>query len=101
LTKKTILDFHTKYQKIIEPHGAVGWASLERYRRNHIEDDKYKAICFETADPAKFPDEIKSLINLTPILPESLKNIQSKKEIQMSVEISDYTDFKLFLQNNY
>ncbi|MFW9823561.1 MAG: threonine synthase [Candidatus Thorarchaeota archaeon] len=101
LTKKTIVKFHTKYQKIIEPHGAVGWASLERYRKENSEDDQYKAICFETADPAKFPDEIKALINLTLSLPKSLKKIQSKKEIQNSVAISDYSDFKLFLQNNY
>ncbi|MFX1456453.1 MAG: threonine synthase [Promethearchaeota archaeon] len=101
LTKDTIKQFYTKFKKILDPHGAVGWASLEKYRKENNEDAKYKAVCFETADPAKFPDEIKSLINVIPSLPESLKNIQNKKETQTSVEISDYTDFKLFLQNNY
>jgi threonine synthase len=99
LTKKTIVTFYRNFNKIIEPHGAVGWASLKMYRNNYLEDNKYKSICFETADPAKFPDEIISLINITPTIPKSLKIIQNKREIQNSIEIKNYSDFKLFIQN--
>ncbi len=99
ITKETIADFYNKYHKIIEPHGAVGWACLEIYRNKYLEDKNYKSICFETADPAKFPNEIMSLINITPNMPKSLMTIQNKKEIQKSVEITSYHDFKLFIQN--
>ncbi len=58
LTKQTIVNFYKRYNRILEPHGAVGWACLEIYRNKYSEDGKYKGICFETADPAKFPDEI-------------------------------------------
>jgi len=99
LTKKTIVNFYNEYNKIIEPHGAVGWASLKIYRNKYLADDKYKIICFETADPAKFPDEIISLINITPTTPTSLRIIQNKREIQNSIEVKNYHDFKLFIQN--
>ncbi len=80
LTKETIVNFYNKYNKIIEPHGSVGWACLEIYREEFPEDNQYKIINFETADPAKFPDEIISLIKITPEMPKSLSVIQNKKE---------------------
>jgi len=99
LTKQTIVNFYKRYNRIIEPHGAVGWACLEIYRNKYSEDGKYKGICFETADPAKFPDEIISLIEITPKTPNSLNIIQNKKEIPNPVEIRNYQDFKVFIQD--
>jgi len=100
-TRETIIEFHKKYKKIIEPHGAVGWAALQIYRTNYPEDNKFKAINFETADPAKFPEEIISLINYTPKMPKSLSIIQVKEEIPNPVEINEYKDFKQFLVENF
>lgn len=101
LTKKTIVNFYESYKQIIEPHGAVGWAALQLYRNNNPGDNQYKAINLETADPAKFPEEIIELVNITPKMPESLSIIQSKKEFPNPVEINDYLDFKNFLAENY
>jgi len=101
LTKKTIVNFYESYKQIIEPHGAVGWAALQLYRKNNPGDNQYKAINLETADPAKFPEEIIELVNITPKMPESLSIIQSKKEFPNPVEINDYLDFKNFLAENY
>jgi len=101
LTKKTIVDFYNQYQKIIEPHGAVGWAALLKYQVNFPEEKKFKTINFETADPAKFPDEIISLIKITPKVPKSLEVIQNKDEFPNPVEINEYKDFKNLLQNNF
>ena len=101
LTKKTIVNFYNRYQKIIEPHGAVGWACLEIYREKYPEDNHYKAINLETADPAKFPDEIISLINFDPKMPKSLEIIQNKQEYPNPIEINEYKDFKQFLKENY
>jgi threonine synthase len=100
-TRETIIEFYKKYEKVIEPHGAVGWAALQIYRNNNTEDNKFKAINFETADPAKFPEEIISLINYTPKMPDSLSIIQSKEEIPNPVEIYDYNDFKNYLKENF
>jgi threonine synthase len=101
LTKETISEFYNNYQKLLEPHGAVGWAALERYRKSFPKDKQFKAINFETADPAKFPDEIIALTKVTPKIPNSLEIIQNKKEIPNPVEISKYEDFKNFLRDNF
>ncbi len=101
LTKKTIVDFWEKFEMILEPHGAVGWAALQKYHRQYPKDDKYKSISLETADPAKFPEEIISLINLTPKIPEPLLIIQNKEEFPNKAEINDYNDFKSFLSDNF
>jgi threonine synthase len=101
LTKQSIVDFYQHYRKIIEPHGAVGWASLQIYRKQHPENNEFKSITLETADPAKFPDEIISLIDIIPNLPKSLEIIQNKEEIPIDAEIKDYRDFYKFLKRNF
>lgn len=100
LTKETIEGFYNKYEKIIEPHGAVGWAALQIYRTKNPSQNDIKSITFETADPAKFPEQIISLIKKKPKLPRTLEIIQNKKEYQNPIEINKYEDFKLFIQNN-
>lgn len=100
LTKKTIVDFYNDYNKIIEPHGAVGWAALQLFRKENSNLKGLKSIAFETADPAKFPDNIVSLIKIKPKLPNSLKKIKNKSEFPNPIEINKYEDFKLFLLKN-
>ncbi len=43
---------------ILEPHGAVGWAALEKLKRK---SNLGKIALFETAHPAKFPKELDAL----------------------------------------
>ena len=101
LTRKTIKEFYNKYQKIIEPHGAVGWACLEIYREKYPQHNQFKAINLETADPAKFPEEIIDLIKVNPKMPKSLETIQNNEEFPNPVEINKYEDFKIFLSKNF
>ncbi len=101
LTRRTISEFYKKYNMVIEPHGAVGWAAMRIYREKYPKDNQYKAINLETADPAKFPDDIISLINITPKTPNSLEIISNKEEIPNPVEIHDYQDFKKYLKENF
>ncbi len=99
LTKKTIQNFYIKYKKIIEPHGAVGWNALRNYRHAFPREVSYKAISFETADPAKFPEEIISLLKVNPKIPPSLEKIQNRKENLITEEISNYAEFKAYLKS--
>jgi threonine synthase len=39
----------------LDPHGAVGWKSLEEYRKLN---GNSKAVLYETADPGKFPEDV-------------------------------------------
>ena len=96
LTRKTIKEFYNKYQKIIEPHGAVGWACLEIYREKYPQHNQFKAINLETADPAKFPEEIIDLIKVNPEMPKSLESIQNNEEFPNPVEINKLKILKSF-----
>jgi threonine synthase len=101
VTKKTITNFYKKYKKIIEPHGAVGWAALQIYRDTNSETKDLKSITYETANPSKFPEEIIKLIEAVPKIPQSLKLIQNKPEFPNPKEIDNYKDFKELLLKEF
>ena len=100
-TKDAIVNFYNKYKKIIEPHGAVGWAALQLYRDSYPKNNDIKSLTFETANPSKFPEEIIKLIDIVPKMPYSLKVIQDKSEFPNPKEINDYTNFKEFLLEDF
>jgi threonine synthase len=97
-TKAIIADVYKKYHYILEPHGAVGWGGLMRF----IEKTKTNLPCitFETADPAKFPDEIQKILGINPVVPPTLKEVQEKEEIYLNVK-KDYLEFKKLLLNQF
>ena len=75
-TKKTIKRIYNQYRVLLEPHGAVGWRGLEVYLKRF--GDVPLCISLETAHPAKFPDEIKELLGISPELPKSMKDIDER-----------------------
>ena len=79
----------------------MGWAALRKFRKSYPEYKELKSIIFETADPAKFPEEIVSLINQHPHLPKSLQKISNRSEIPNSKEIENYHDFKNLLMTQF
>ncbi|MHA1374109.1 MAG: threonine synthase [Promethearchaeota archaeon] len=101
ITKETIINFNNNFDLLIDPHGAVGWAALLRYQNEFPSEKAIKSINFETADPAKFPEQIIKLTHKHPKIPDSLAIIQQKKEIRTSLEIGNYRDFKTYLQKNF
>jgi len=93
-TKDTIKRVYEKYGVLLEPHGAVGWRGLEAYLKRF--GDFPLCVSLETAHPAKFPDEIKELLGITPELPKSMQDIEKRqgKPYELS---ADYEEFKNFL----
>ncbi len=96
-TLETIKSVYDRYHVILEQHGAVGWAGLEDYFQKT--GDEKLAICLETAHPAKFPEEIKQLLGSAPELPQSLKDIGSRKGSPINIT-NNYSIFKDYLQTN-
>jgi threonine synthase len=94
-TKKTIKKVHDQYKVLLEPHGAVGWRGLEVYLE--LFGDFPLCISLETAHPAKFPEEIKELLGITPELPQSLKDIDERSGLPALLP-NDYGEFKAFLK---
>jgi threonine synthase len=101
-TRKTIRSFYNQYGKLLEPHGAVAWTGLQEYINNHPDPDHVKEfrVCLETAHPAKFRDEIKSILNIELGLPDSLHKIESRTEEYISLE-NNYDLLKKFIIQNY
>jgi threonine synthase len=98
-TRQTIGDVHRAHGALLEPHGAVGWAGLERYLDSHPSED-VTAISLETAHPAKFPDEVRQATGVEPDVPKSLKDIEDKPESFERMDV-DYDRFKSYLMEKY
>lgn len=94
MTKDAIKSIYEKHNVILEPHGAVGWAGLEKYL--HENGDYSPCISLETAHPAKFPEEIKLLLGFEPELPESMKDVDKRQGEPIRLE-NDYMQLKNFL----
>jgi threonine synthase len=100
-TKKTIGEAWNSHKLLLEPHGAVGWAGLMKFLETNgsISPDQL-CISLETAHPAKFPEQIQSILGYDPPLPPSLKGIEDKAEIFNEID-NTYDAFKSFLINKF
>ena len=101
-TKNTIEEVYRRYGLLLEPHGAVGWAGLLQYFKDHPEDNDGDrlSVSLETAHPAKFPQEIMKILSIDPVLPLALAGIEEKKEICLDIS-NQYEDFKTYLQKTF
>ena len=79
-TRATIREAWQKHATLLEPHGAVGWAGLQRFLDEPGAPADPLAVSIETAHPAKFPEEIQSLLGIDPPLPPSLAGLEAKPE---------------------
>lgn len=80
---RTIKEVYERFGIIMEPHGAVGWRVLDTYLEN--KHDRL-AIVYETADPGKFPDDIKEAIGIVPDVPERIAKESKQGERIYSVD---------------
>lgn len=101
-TRATIADIYQKYNVILEPHGAIAWQGINEYFRTnaHINSEEQLCISLETAHPAKFPDELRQIINVDPTLPEALKGLAEKPEKYAALE-NNYEIVKDFILKSY
>jgi threonine synthase len=99
-TRRTLAKVHTEYGVMLEPHGAVSWAGLERFLAAHPESAQLPAISLETAHPAKFPDEVRKLTCLEPAVPPSMQGLDDKPE-RIVKSSADYATFKAHLLKEY
>ena len=96
-TRKTIKRIYESYGTILEPHGAVGWKGLELYLAEY--GGAPLCVSLETAHPAKFPEEIKALLNILPELPPSMQELESKTGVALPMD-NDYDKLKVYLQEH-
>jgi len=100
-TRITIEEAYKRYNLLLEPHGAIAWRGIKGFSgiaRNSI-TGKPLCISLETAHPAKFPDEIRKILNFEPALPESLAGLENLPENYTQLG-NDYQLLKEFIQKN-
>ncbi len=99
-TRETIKQAYENHGVILEPHGAVGWAGLQRFVESHSEASSRTMVSVETAHPAKFPEEIRSLIGIDPEVPLSLSGIEDRPETFEPLTV-DYEPFRDMLRARF
>ncbi|MCK4542305.1 MAG: threonine synthase [Spirochaetales bacterium] len=104
-TRRTIESAYKEHHLLLEPHGAVAWHALQQYytesaAAGDTTAESLTAVSLETAHPAKFPEEILSLIGIHPEYPESLKNLGGREE-QYTKMAADYSGFRDFLIRSF
>jgi threonine synthase len=98
-TRETIKEIYNRHKVLLEPHGAVGWTGLHRYFIENASENNAEqlTVTLETAHPAKFPHEIKEILNIEPELPASMSMLDNKQEMMTNME-NDYEVFKDYLK---
>jgi threonine synthase len=102
VTRNTIAEIYRNYNIMLEPHGAISWRGITEYFRinKNYNSEKQLCISLETAHPAKFPEELRQIINMDPPLPASLVNISGKTEEYFSLE-NNYEILKDFILKHH
>ena len=99
-TRGGIKDAYDRHGVILEPHGAVGWAGLERYLSEHPEHADLPTVSVETAHPAKFPEEIQAILNINPEAPPSLVGLEDRIESYGTIT-TEYEPFRDLLLEKF
>jgi threonine synthase len=94
-TRRTIKEAYSRHGVLLEPHGAVAWAGLMKYLDEC--GDFSPCVSLETADPAKFPEEIVRATGINPPLPAAMARLD---ELEESFETMDgqYASLKEYLR---
>ena len=92
-TTATIKEVYQKYNYVLDPHGAVGYLSLQRYLENYPEQ---KGMILETAHPVKFPDAVENAIGKPIEIPSTVQFIMAKEKQSVLIK-ADYQQFKEYL----
>jgi threonine synthase len=94
-TRETIREVWHKYELLLEAHGAVAWAGFEDWMKTESLNN-LPAVVLETANPAKFPEEIEQTIGFAPDVPPAMTAaIQLPEDFDRMG--ADYAKFKDYL----
>lgn len=92
-TTAVMKEVYERFNYVLDPHGAVGYLSLQRYLEQH---EGEKGIVLETAHPVKFPEAVEKAIGKPIEIPVSVQAIMDKQK-QAQVLKADYQQFKDYL----
>lgn len=97
-TRRTIKQVYETHGTLLEPHGAVGWKALRRFKE--AEPNQRHCITLETADPAKFPTAIRELVGIDPPMPAKMAAQQQAREFLHEIP-DQYEAFRAYLLDEF
>lgn len=94
-TRQMIKETYSKYDYMLDPHGAVGMCGAEKYHKTVNADDL--VITVETAHPAKFGEIVEPVLGKAPDMPERLEKVLhlDKNALKMSTDFAAFKDYLL------
>ncbi|MEO7299018.1 MAG: threonine synthase [Verrucomicrobiota bacterium] len=94
-TRETIREVWNKYELLLEAHGAVAWRGfLDWLEIEPIGNSP--AVILETANPAKFPEEIEKTIGFSPDVPAAMEAMNNMPE-DFDRTDAEYEKFRNYL----
>lgn len=96
-TIATIGEVYKKYNYLLDPHGAVGYLSLQRYLRDNPEQ---KGLFLETAHPVKFPEAVEKITGKKIPLPAAVADIMDRQKSSILIK-PGYNNLQEFLLDNW
>ncbi|MEO6914733.1 MAG: threonine synthase [Chitinophagaceae bacterium] len=94
-TSEVLRRVYSEKNYLLDPHGAVAYASLEKYFTEH---GSCPSILLETAHPVKFYDVVEPIIGVKIPIPDGIRELMAKKS-QKAVMDVDYRSFKDYLMS--
>jgi len=94
-----VRDFWNQFQLLLEPHGAVAWQGLQDWTAQEPLGNT-PAVIVETANPAKFPEEVKKVVGWEPDVPANmLASLKLPEDFDRMG--ADYEKFKAYLISSH
>lgn len=90
-----VKEFWDQFQLLLEPHGAVAWQGFQDWSATEPLGNS-PAVIVETANPAKFPEEVERVVGWPPDVPTNmLASLQLPEDYDRMG--ADYEKFKAYL----
>jgi threonine synthase len=96
-TEDTITKVYSQFNYLLDPHGAVGYAALEKYIEQHPGS---KGMILETAHPVKFPASVEKVIGRALDYPPQVEKIRHREKKSTKIK-PVYNNVKDFLLSAY
>jgi threonine synthase len=98
-TRTSLKDFWNKYQILLEPHGVVAWQGFLDWLAVEPLGES-PAVIIETANPAKFPEEVEKVVGWPPDVPPAMAAAIQLPEDYDSMG-ADYEKFRAYLLQHH
>jgi len=96
ITERVIKYVYKKFGYVMDPHTAVGFEGLQRFRDEHSQFDSTPGIVLSTAHPAKFMDVVENILHCHIEMPESLVRVINLEKKSTLIN-TKYQELKVFL----